>query len=175
MRTFLYNTITKQRIGEIREGRYLVDGKPAPLPPELLELEMVSLPEPSYNTNTHTREEKEYVDLNKKQWIKEYYLKQKPSSEISETTSSQVPSTCHIKKFRLALINSGISPYTIFSKLNELSDIKERETLLTEWEYSDFVKRNSLLVSKIIQISSLSESTMDEIFIQGNIPENGIV
>lgn len=165
MRTFLYNTITKQRVGEVREGRYLVDGKPAILPPELIELEIVSLPEPSYNTNTHAREEKEYVDLNKKQWIKEYYLRALSQDEINGRTTSSVPSTSNIRRLRLAFIKSGISVGEITSRLNSLPDITEKETLLIEWEYNDFIKIDSPLVIKISELFSLSKQTIDEIFI----------
>lgn len=165
MKTFLYNTITQQRVGEIREGKYNVDGKPAILPPELIELEMVSLPEPSYDTNTHRREEKEYVDLVKRQWIKEYYLKALSQDEINARTAPSVPPMCNIKKFRLSLIKSGVSLAEITSRLTGLTDVVERETLLTEWEYSDNIKINSDLVNKISELFSLSKEKIDEIFI----------
>lgn len=168
MRTFLYNTVTKQRVGDIRQGRYLVDGKPATLPPELIELELVSLPEPSYNTNTHSREEKEYVDLNKKQWVKEYYLRQLSQDEINSRTIQSPPHQCTLKKFRLALIQCGISLSDITLRLNAINNVVEKETLLTEWEYSDFIKINSPIVNKISEFYTLSISDINSIFIATN-------
>ena len=63
MTTFLYNLNTQKREGEIREGRYLVDGQPGVLPDFLVELEIEKRPDPLYDSATQTLEYRAFADL----------------------------------------------------------------------------------------------------------------
>lgn len=172
MRTFLYNTVTNEREGPIRDGRYLVDGKPGKLPPELIELEIVSLPAPSYNPKTHTIEEVEYMDIEKKQWVRGYNLVELAQEEPSDSTPiidiPKIPQSCSMMQFRLALIKHGISLSLIAAEINKIENLVEKETLLTMWEYADIIYRNSELVDNIIETNSLTSDQMNEIFISAN-------
>ena len=89
MKTFLYDTITQTRQGEIREGRYLVDGNPGPLPQNWVELVIEQLPTPAYDERTQTIEQQEYADLVNLKWIKEPYVRNLTNDEINERLPKQ--------------------------------------------------------------------------------------
>ena len=50
METFIYNKDTNNRVGEVREGHYLVDGLPGWLPEELVELVLIPTDPPEYDS-----------------------------------------------------------------------------------------------------------------------------
>jgi hypothetical protein len=54
MITVLYDKNTQQTIGSMREGHYLVDGKPAVLPDNIVELTVVNPADPPYDPDTQT-------------------------------------------------------------------------------------------------------------------------
>lgn len=164
MRTFLYNTITNQRVGDIREGRYLVDGQPAILPPEIVELEMITLPEPSYDTNTHSREEREYADLDNKQWVKEYYLRALSPQEIEQRNAPSSPNVCTPRQMRIALIKSGISIASIESQIEAIADPVQKEIAKVEWQYALEIRKDHPLVGMLASNLNLTTQQVNDIF-----------
>lgn len=167
METFLYNTIIQKREGPIRQGHYLVDGKPGPLPEGWVELVMTDLPFPEYDYQTQTMEHREYADIQQGKWIREYYVRDLSFQEI-EDRKPKPPSSCTPRQFRLALINSNISIQTIESMLNSIQDPIEREIALVEWEYSLEIKRDHPLISSFASQLDITQYELDEIFTLAN-------
>lgn len=163
MKTFLYDTTTQKRMGEIREGRYLVDGQPGTLPDGWVELVVEHLPVPSHNDLTQTLEFREYADVPNLKWIQELYVRDLTQQEIDDRTPKP-PSYCTPRQFRLALIDSGYDLTQIQTMLESISDETERKKALVEWEYSIEIERNHPLISIFASQLGLSQSDLDNLF-----------
>ena len=167
MQTFLYNIQTQQREGPVRNGRYLVDGKPGELPNHIVELEVVKLPDPSYDPANQTLEYRTYADIDGRRWVQETYAR-----DLSEDEKAQriprPPNVCSPRQLRLSLIQSGISISTLEAQLNSIPDPVQREIALVEWEYALEIQREHPLVSNLAAALSLSEKQVDDIFILAN-------
>jgi len=163
MQTFLYNLNTQQREGEIREGRYLVDGQPGVLPDFLVELEIQKLPNPSYNYATQTIEYRAYADLPNFKWVEESYVRDLTPEEIEQRLPKS-PDTCTPRQLRIALIQNGISPSTIDSQINAIPDSTQREIAYAEWEYALKIKKEHPLVQMMAANLNLTEQQVSDIF-----------
>lgn len=86
MKTVLYDTLSKQIIGAIRNGRYLVDGKPATLPNNIVELEVDTLPIPPYDVKIQAVEYKLTIDLNNLKAIEWYDVRNLDKLEMENKT-----------------------------------------------------------------------------------------
>lgn len=162
MQTFLYNLNTQKREGEIREGRYLVDGKPGVLPEFLVELEIVSLPKPSYNYETQTLEYRSYPDLNNFKWVEESYVRDLTSQEI-EQRKPTLPSVTP-RQLRLAIIKNGISLSQIDNLIEAIPDEKVKEAVKIEWEYAIEFERNHEFIDQFGKALGLTNEQIDDIF-----------
>lgn len=167
METFLYNTLTQKREGPIRQGPYLVDGQPGPLPDGWVELTITHQPYPSYNYDTETLGYNEFADIENKQWVREYFVRGLTQQEI-EDRLPKPPPYCTPRQFRLALINSNIDIDVIETMLNNIQDPIQKKTALIEWEYSIEIKREHPLISTFAQQLGISEQQLDQIFILAN-------
>lgn len=167
METFLYNTLTQKREGPIREGRYLVDGLPGPLPEGWVELTITHLPQPSYDYEIETLDYTEYADIPNKQWVREYFVKNLTQQEI-EDRLPKPPQSCTPRQFRLSLINNNIDIDMIETMLNNIQDPIEKKIALIEWEYSIEIKRGHPLILSFAQQLNISEQQLDQIFILAN-------
>lgn len=163
METFLYNTITQKREGPIREGRYLVDGKPGPLPENWVELTINKIPEPTYDYYTQTIEINQYADLQNNLWIIEPYIRDLSAQEI-ENRRPGAPSTCTPRQFRLALLHFNIEIQSIENMLNSIQDENKRKEAWIEWEYSIEIKREHPLISVFASQLNISKNQLDDIF-----------
>ena len=164
MQTFLYNLNTQQREGEIREGRYLVDGQPGILPDFLVELEIEKRPDPSYDYATQTLEYRAYADLANYKWVQESYVRNLTQQEIDQR-KPKLPDTCTPRQLRIALIQSGISLVTIENQIDSISDSVQREIARAEWEYALEIKKEHPLVDMIAANLNLTEKQVDDIFV----------
>jgi hypothetical protein len=164
MQTFLFNLNTQQREGEIREGRYLVDGQPGPLPDFLVELEIEKRPDPSYDYATQTLEYRTFVDLPNFKWVQESYVRNLTQQEIDQR-KPKLPDTCTPRQLRIALIQSGISLATIENQIDSISDSVQREIARAEWEYALEIKKEHPLVDMIAVNLNLTEKQVDDIFV----------
>lgn len=163
MKTFLYDTITQKQMGEIREGRYLVDGQPGILPYGWVELVIEHLPTPSHDDRTQTLEFREYADIPNLKWIQELYVRNLTQDEIDEKTPKP-PSYCTPRQFRLALIDSGYDLNQIQTMLENIPNEVERKKALVEWEYSITIERNHPLIQTFATQLNLSVTDLDNIF-----------
>ena len=164
MQTFLYNLNTQQREGEIREGRYLVDGQPGALPDFLVELEIEKRPDPTYDYATQTLENRAFADLTNLKWVEETYVRDLSQQEIDQR-KPKLPDTCTPRQLRIALIQSGISLATIENQIDSISDSVQREIARAEWEYALEIKRDHPLVDMIASNLNLTEKQVDDIFV----------
>lgn len=163
METFLYNLNTQQREGPIREGRYLVDGQPGPLPDFLVELEIEKRPDPAYNPATQTLENRSFADLTNFKWINETYVRDLTQDEINQRLP-QPPDTCTPRQLRIALIQTGISPSTIDSQIDAISDPVQKEIARAEWEYALEIKKQHPLVAMMAVNLNLTDQQVNDIF-----------
>lgn len=163
MRTFLYDTVSQTRQGEIREGRYMVDGQPGTLPQNWVELVIEEINAPFYDDSTQTLEYREYVDLDNLKWIQERYVRNLTPQEIQDRLPKP-PNTCTPRQFRLALIDSGYDLNQIQTMLENISDESERKKALVEWEYSIEIVRTHPLISTFSDQLGLTETDLDNIF-----------
>lgn len=164
MQTFLYNLNTQKREGEIREGRYLVDGQPGVLPDFLVELEIEKRPDPTYDYATQTLEYRAFVDLPNFKWIEETYVRDLSQQEIDQRLP-QPPDTCTPRQLRIALIQTGISPSIIDAQIDGISDPVQKEISRAEWEYALEIKKEHPLVAMIATSLNLTEQQVTDIFI----------
>jgi hypothetical protein len=167
MKTFLYDITTNEKIGPVRNGRYLVDGKPGELPEHIIELEIIKLPDPVYSYETQTIEYREYADIENKLWINESYVRDLSENEILQRKHVP-PQTCSPRQFRLAIINSGIDLDNIESLIDSIEDPLEKKRVRIHWEYSLEIKRNHPLIISFMDILEISSDQMDELFILAN-------
>ena len=164
MTTFLYNLNTQQREGEIREGRYLVDGQPGALPDFLVELEIEKRADPAYDSATQTLENRAFADLSNFKWIEETYVRDLSQQEIDQRIP-QPPDTCSPRQLRIALIQTGISPSLIDAQIDGISDPVQKEISRAEWEYALEIKKEHPLVGMIAASLNLTEQQVTDIFI----------
>jgi hypothetical protein len=163
METFLYNLDTQKREGPIREGRYLVDGQPGVLPSNLVELEIENRPDPTYDLQTQTLENRSFADLPNFKWINETYVRNLTQEEI-ERRLPQPPDACTPRQLRIALIQTGISPSTIDAQIQAISDPTQKEIAYAEWEYALEIKKEHPLVTMMAVNLNLTEQQVNDIF-----------
>lgn len=164
MQTFLYNLNTQKREGEIREGRYLVDGQPGALPDFLVELEIEKRPDPSYDYATQTLESRAFADLANFKWVQESYIRDLTQQEIDQR-KPKLPDTCSPRQLRIALIQNGISPSVVDAQIDGISDPVQKEIASAEWEYALEIKKEHPLVGMIATSLNLTEQQVDDIFV----------
>lgn len=167
MKTFLYDTVTQKRQGEIREGRYMVDGKPGIIPSTWVELVIENLPTPIYDEQTQTINSREYADIPNLKWIIETYVRNLTPEEILDR-KPKPPGLCTPRQFRLALIDSGHNLDQIQAMLENIPDETQRKKALVEWEYSIEIRRDHPLVSTFAVQLGLSEEDLDNLFFLTN-------
>ena len=163
MQTFLYNLNTQQREGPIREGRYLVDGQPGPLPDYLVELEIENRPNPPYDYATQALEYRSYADLVNLKWVKEAYVRDLNQQEINDRIPKG-PTSCSPRQLRLALIQSQISLSAIQGFIDNIQDPVQKEIAIVEWEYALEINKGHPLVQVIAAKLTLTGEEVDDIF-----------
>ena len=164
MQTFLYNLNTQQREGEIREGRYLVDGQPGALPDFLVELEIEKRADPTYDYAKQTLESRAFADLANFKWVQESYIRDLTQQEIDQR-KPKLPDTCSPRQLRIALIQNGISPSVVDAQIDGISDPVQKEIASAEWEYALEIKKEHPLVGMIATSLNLTEQQVDDIFV----------
>lgn len=90
MKTLLYNTITNTA-GNIRDGRYIVDGKTGQYPPEYVELIVREPDVPNYNNSTQRLKYSEYfADIQNLFWTRTITVEDKSQEEIDEIKKEEL-------------------------------------------------------------------------------------
>ncbi len=163
MQTFLYNLNTQQREGEIRDGRYLVDGQPGVLPDFLVELEIEKRPDPTYDYTTQTLENRAFADLINFKWVEETYVRDLTQQEIDQRKPVP-PDTCTPRQLRIALIQTGISLSTVEAQIDAIQDPVQKEIARAEWEYALEIKKQHPLVAMMAISLNLTDQQVQDIF-----------
>jgi hypothetical protein len=164
MKTFLYNIETQKREGPIRNGRYLVDGKPGVLPEFMVELEIIIVPDLPYDNKTQALVRRQYADLDNKYWIMDTYVRDLTEEEI-EDRKPKPPSECTPRQFRIAMVQMGLNPDMVGIMIDNIEDENERKVAKIEWEYSLVIKRAHPLITTFGLEFGLSSKDIDDLFI----------
>lgn len=167
MKTFLYNLNTNQREGPIRNGRYLIDGLPGPLPDFLVELELQEIPDPEFNRQTQYLVYREYIDLPNKKWIKDSFVKDFTPEEIENNNKRLSPEYVTARQFRLGLVKNGITLERIDNLINSIADETKKAMIKIEWEYGTQVYRHHPSIEEFRVLLNLTNEEVDKIFIDG--------
>lgn len=157
MKTTLYDTNEQQRVGKFRNGPYLVDGKPGPLPDNIVELTVVEIREP-INQDTQTYNRREEVDLNTLEYKIIYY-------PVDQQIIDFVPTEVWDRSLRLALIDYGISMSDVEATIEAVPDAIEKEKVRIYWEYTQRFQRNHSLLNQFAESLGLTQDQIDQIFI----------
>lgn len=161
MQTFLYNTLTQEREGPIRNGPYLVDGQPGVLPEGWVELTIYPIPAPPYDPYTQYLTMTEYADIPNLRWVQEFFVVNMSQSQIEGLK----PDTCTPRQFRLALIYSGISLSAVDNLIDGISDPNQREIVRVQWEYAIMIEKNNQLIQQLFSDLGYTKEQVDDIFI----------
>lgn len=90
------------------------------------------------------------------------------ASEVAEVESRKntivVPNVVTMKQARKALILGGISIASVDAAINAIEDDQERELAITDWEYSQTVRRDSSLVVSMAAALNLTSMQVDSLF-----------
>jgi hypothetical protein len=78
------------------------------------------------------------------------------------------PTAMTMRQARLVLLQRGILPYVDYA-INAITNEIEREAARISWEYSTEVQRTHPLIADIGTQLGLSDSDIDELFIEGSM------
>jgi hypothetical protein len=162
MKTFFYNIETGEK-GEFRDGPYMVDGQPGVLPPHLVEITLIEKRFPDYDTRTQITERIETLDLNKKEFIIDYIVRDLTRQEIEEREDSEF-TVCTPKQFRLAMIEFGIDPDFVTNMLQSIPDEMERKIAIITWEYAVYIEKNHPLILQFANVLGVDRVQLNNIF-----------
>lgn len=89
--------------------------------------------------------------------------------EIIAKKKSQVPEKVYNLQLRLALIDVGIMPSFVTSKLQEIEDEVDRERKIALFEFANFIERkNQDLISMAKTTFGMTDEQIDNLFILAN-------
>jgi hypothetical protein len=83
MQTILYNRLTSNQIGPMREGRYIVDGLPGWLPDDVVELKIKSVYPPDFDPNFEYLTDFWQANLDDLTWEQVWSINQFTQQEIA--------------------------------------------------------------------------------------------
>jgi len=83
MQTILYNVVTQNQIGPMREGRYIVDGLPGWLPDDVVELKIKSVCQPDIDPNFEFLTDSWQANLDDLTWEQVWSINQFSPQEIA--------------------------------------------------------------------------------------------
>ena len=88
--------------------------------------------------------------------------------ELNELNKPKVPDSISQMKFRLQLIINDISIASIYTMIDGIEDIKQKESIYAKWEYAVVFDRQDTTLSSMAQMLGISQIELDQIFIDGN-------
>lgn len=110
MITVLYDKTTQQTFGPMREGHYLVDGKPAVLPDNIVELTVISPPDPPFDPYTQTLSYTDfYADLTNNTWTRTITVVDLSAGQIEQLTMIRIQQEKE-KEFQTKIADGYIIP-----------------------------------------------------------------
>lgn len=157
MTTTLYDTTTQQLIGGFRDGPYLIDGKPAVLPSNIVELTVVVPTPPPYNAKTQYLQYTDYeADLINKTWTQFITVVDKTPEQIAQD-ELQEEINAKERQFEL-LIQTGyqIPNTNIFLKIDNAARESWSQLLV--------------LINESLSLGQLTDSSPITILDVNNVP-----
>lgn len=155
MNTLLYNTLTN-KAGQVRNGRYIVDGKTGQYPPEFVELVVQEPTVPEYNSTTQKLKYSDYfADLQNLLWTRIITVENRSQEEIDEINRQALDNQKE-QSFNNAIEMGYQIPNTdIYLKLDETARISWNQ-LLT-------------LINEMISLGNISADTPLQIADKNNV------
>lgn len=162
MKTFIYDILNNQRVGNIREGWCMLDGKPCIIPNGFTELEIINSPFPQYNEDYETVEVIEYPNVADKKWYVDYIVRSLTPEEIEEKKPNW--EQCNPKQFRIALLTKNSNPNYVDDLINDISDVMLKNKTKIEWEYSLEINKSSFLCQHIRTHLNMTHEEFNDFF-----------
>jgi hypothetical protein len=157
MITVLYDKNTQQTIGPMREGHYLVDGKPPILPNNIVELTVVSPPDPPFDPDTETLSYSDfYADLNNNTWTRTITVINLSPGQIEQQRMERIQQEKE-KQFQLKISQGYNIPGTNVT-------LKMDDSARQSWS------QLLVLVNESIALGQMTESTPITILDINNVP-----
>lgn len=162
MKTFIYNIITQQREGVIRDGWCMLDNKPCVIPEGYVELEMVRKEFPTYTEGLQTAEPIEYADIPNKKWFIDWNVRDLTPQEIEDRKPKW--NTCSPRQFRLALLSINPDPNYVDNLINSIQDETKRTRAKIEWEYAIEIKKDHPFIQELATNLNLNGEQLNQLF-----------
>lgn len=80
----------------------------------------------------------------------------------------EVPNSISARQIRLWLVQNGIPIQNILNAINNIQDPIVKESVSIEWEYAPYIERTHPMLVPIAQQLGLSESDIDQAFIEAS-------
>lgn len=162
MKTFIYDIIKQERVGQIREGWCMMGSSPCVIPEGYVELEMVRMEYPTYDEQTETVDINEYADIQNKKWITDWIVRNLTPQEIEERKPKW--DYCTPRQFRLALLTKNSDPNYVDTLINTIEDIDERNRARIEWEYSIEIRKDHPLIGQLAITLDMDSEELNQFF-----------
>jgi len=101
-------------------------------------------------------------------WNGTSFIEGATSEQIIEFNKIKIPQTISQMKLRLQLILSGVSVDSIYTMINQVPDLIQKELILTKWEYAVIMERTDPMLNQMAGLLNITQLQLDEIFINGN-------
>jgi hypothetical protein len=88
--------------------------------------------------------------------------------DMEDLRDLEVPLKAKNMKFRLALIQEGISVNSISQYIDSMPHSTEKEQMQTLWEYADFFERKDQVLINMAKQFKIKSSKLNQIFIIAN-------
>ncbi|GHB63990.1 hypothetical protein [Persicitalea jodogahamensis] len=166
MRTLLFDTETKLA-GEMRYGRYLVDGQPGPLPDYLVELTVIQLDAPEPEENEVVEIADPVADIENGQYLLGWTVR--PMNEAELAALNPIPDEVAAWRLRVVVERAGLKPVidAVIASLDPDNQMVAKEA----YYGGTTVRRDSPLLDAVIQVAQLTTEQKNGLFIQAaNLP-----
>lgn len=157
MQTILYNRLTSNQIGPMREGRYIVDGLPGWLPDDVVELKVKAICPPDFDPVFEFLTDSWQANLDDLTWEQVWLINQFSSQEIA-LRGWHHPNFCKRIVAPAGLLNEypAIGVHMIINKL----PVEPNDDGSLLFLYMDFIRpEHQLLVDNLAGVLTI-----------GNIP-----
>lgn len=163
MITTLYDLETNQRVGNFRDGYYMVDGMRPNLEYPLTELEVVFANYPEYDWETEKLIS--YWTVSNSQYIETIDIVELNAEELESIRISKIPEEISKRQLKIALLTQlNIEGPQIDIMISQIPDETQRKITEIEWKDGAFVKRTHPMVNLFAEQLGLSQRQLDDLF-----------
>jgi hypothetical protein len=155
-----YDTVNNKKVGPFKKAPYTIDGKSVAPPENIVELRVIRVQEP-IDVATQMYNQIVTVDIPGKKYIIKSVPVPKPPPSVPRQVSPAA--------LRLAMIDRGIDMTQIDALMDNVEDPTEKQKAKMQWEYALSIHRNHPLVISFGAALGLSETDIDNIFIEAEL------